>query len=202
MGMRSSRSRRALTERQQHVLAAFRQLTAERGSPPSVRDVAARFRIQVSAMHRHLRALAGRGFLESQGGSLRLPGSAFVPVPVLGRVPAGVPREPLEAPEGYLPCPAEWGRGGRDLFALRIKGDSMTDAGILDGDHVVCARVERARDGEIVVALVEGEATVKRLGRAAGGPALLPANPRYKPVPIRGDARVIGRVVGVFRSFL
>jgi len=110
-----------------------------------------------------------------------------------------VPREALEAPEGYLPCPAEWGRG-RDLFALRVRGDSMTGAGILDGDTVVCAKVETARAGEIVVALVEGEATVKKLGRVAGSPALLAANSKYKPIVLRSDSRIVGRVLGVFRA--
>ena len=190
---------RQLTRRQAAVLAAFRQLTAQRGIPPSVRAVATHFRMQVSAAHRHLRTLLRKGFLEERHGVLRLPGAAFLPVPILGRIQAGVPREAIEAPEGYLPCPAEWGRG-RDLFALKVRGDSMTGAGILDGDTVVCARAETARSGEIVVALVDGEATVKRLGRAAGAPALLAANPRYRPIPLKGESRIAGRVLGVFRE--
>ena len=188
-----------LTDRQRAVWEAFKLLTARRGLPPSVRDVASHFRIQVSATHRHLRTLVSRGYLEARGGVLRLPGASALPVPILGRVPAGTPREPLEAPEGYLPCPPEWGRG-QDLFALRVHGDSMEDAGILDADLVVCAKTERARDGDIVIALVEGEATVKRLGKAGGEPALLPANAKYKPIALKGDSRIAGKVLGVFRS--
>lgn len=181
------------------MLDAFRDLTVELGGPPSVRRVAAHFGIQVSAAHRHLQNLVHRGVLESRGGSVRLPGAAVLPVPIVGRVPAGFPQEPAEAPEGFLPCPVEWGRG-KELFAVRVRGDSMTGAGILDSDLVVCAKADTARDGEIVVALVEGEATVKRLGKWQGGPALLAANPRYKPIGLKGDSRVIARVLGVFRS--
>jgi repressor LexA len=152
-----------------------------------------------SAAFRHLRALAAKGFLETRAGDWRLPGAATVPVPILGRVPAGTPREPLEAPEGYVPCPADVARDPR-AFALRVRGDSMRDAGILDGDVVVCVPAAEARDGETVVALVEGEATVKRFRRATGaGAALLPANPRYRPIPLRGEARLLGRVRAVLR---
>ncbi len=197
-GMNPARGK-PLTDRQRAVWEAFRLLTARRGLPPSVRDVAGHFRIQVSAAHRHLRTLVRRGYLEARGGVVRLPGAAGLPVPILGRVPAGTPREMPEAPEGYLPCPPEWGRGA-ELFALRVRGDSMEEAGILDGDTVVCAKAERARDGEIVIAVVDGEATVKRLGKAGGEPALIPANARYKPIAIRGEVRIAGRVLGVFRS--
>ncbi|MEK7474478.1 MAG: transcriptional repressor LexA [Candidatus Coatesbacteria bacterium] len=188
-----------LTDRQHEVWEAFKLLTARRGLPPSVRDVAAHFRIQVSAAHRHLRLLVRRGWLEARGGVVRLPGSSGVPVPIMGRVPAGAPRETFEVPEGYLPCPPDWGRG-QDLFALRVRGDSMTDAGILDQDVVVVAKTGHARDGEIVVALVDGEATVKRLGKSGGEPALLPANPKYKPIVLQGEVRIAGKVLGVFRS--
>lgn len=188
-----------MTARQQAVLEAFRQLTARLGEPPSVRDVAAQFKIQVSAMHRHLSMLAEKGYLELRNGSLRLPGAATIPVPILGRVPAGPLREAIEAPDGYVHCPASWGRS-RELFALRVRGDSMEGAGILDEDVVICARADRARDGEIVIALVDGDATVKRLGRASGLPALLPANAKYRPIPLRGDVRLAGKVLGVFRD--
>lgn len=191
----------SLTPRQQSVLEAFRQLTARLGEPPSVRDVAEHFKIQVSAMHRHLTTLATRGYLELRNGSLRLPGAAVLPVPILGRVPAGPLHEAIEAPEGYVHCPAGWGRG-RALFALRVRGDSMDGAGILNDDIVICAKADRARDGEIVIALVDGEATVKRLGRLAGAPALLPANARYKPIALRGEATLAGKVLGVFRDLV
>jgi len=192
-------SARALTGRQRAVLEAFKAMTVRKGTFPSVREVAAHFSIQVSAAYRHLVALASRGALENRGGGFRLPGASFFPVPILGRAPAGNPREPLEVPEGYMPVPSEMA-GGKELFALRVRGDSMTGAGILDSDLVVVARTERARDGDIVVALVEGEATIKKLGRSGGAPALLPANPRYRPIQVKNDTRILGRILGVFRT--
>lgn len=192
----------ALTPRQQAVVEAFRRLQRRLDRPPSVREVAAALDLAVSDTWRRLTVLVRKGFLESRDGEFRLPGGAAaagVPVPILGRAPAGHPREPLEAPDGYVSAPAGWGRG-RDLFALKVMGDSMDGAGILDGDVVVCARADAARDGEIVVALVGGESTIKRLGRAAGRAALLPENPRYRPIPLDAEARVTARVVGVIRA--
>ena len=190
---------KTLTGRQREFLGAFRSLSASTGRPPSVRDIARHFRIQVSAAYRHLKNLSLRGFLESRNGFFSLPGSATVTVPILARVRAGTPHEAIEAPEGWLACPADMGRG-RELYALRVRGNSMSGAAILDDDLIICESVKTAREGEIVVAILEGEATVKRLGRHAGSPALLPANPDFKPIQLRGDARITGRVVGVFRS--
>ncbi len=190
-----------LTERQKAFWEAFKDLTGKQGSPPSVRDLARRFDIDVAVAYRHLKTLVRKGFLEASVRGFRLPGAAVIPVPVLGRVPAGSPQEPLPAPESYLPCPAEWGRA-RDLFALRVRGDSMTGLGVMDNDLVVCARGASVKEGNIIVAMVDGEATVKQLGKAQGRPALLPANSRYKPIPLRGGIRVtiVGKVLGVFRS--
>lgn len=190
---------RPLTKRQLEILGAFRALSASSGRPPSVRDVARHFRIQVSAAWRHLKALSRRGFLESRNGFFSLPGSATVSIPILARITAGTPSEALEAPEGWLACPAGMGRG-RDLFALRVRGNSMVGAAILDGDLIIVEPVKTARDGDIIVAMMEGEATVKRLGRYGGAPALLPANPAFKPILLKGDARITGRVLGVFRT--
>ncbi len=188
-----------LTLRQQRVLEGFRALTARLGRPPAVREAAAHLDLAVSDTWRRLQVLVRKGFLESGEGEFRLPGPAAVPVPVLGRAPAGIPREPLEVPDGYVSAPATWGKQ-RDLFALTVTGDSMEGAGILDGDTVVCAKADTARDGQIVVALVDGESTIKRLGRDAGRVALLPANVKYKPIPVTADSRVVARVVGVIRA--
>ena len=190
---------KALTERQRKILEVFRSMTGANGRPPSVRDIARHFRIQVSAVWRHLDTLRKKGWLSARNGFFSLPGSASVSVPILARVPAGSPREAIEAPEGWLPFRASEARG-RELFAVRVRGDSMTGAAILDDDLLVCERVQTAREGEIVVALLDGDATVKRLGRHSGAPALLPANPAYKPILLRGEVRIAGRVMGVFRT--
>jgi len=192
-------NRRPLTERQAKVLEAFRNLTASRGRPPSVRDVASHFRIQVSAAWRHLRVLVEKGYIEARGGAFAFPGGGGVPVPVLGRVPAGVPREALEVPEGWVNCPPALARG-REMFALRVRGDSMTGAAILEDDVIICEHVHSAREGDIVVAMLDGEATVKRLGRHQGAPALLPAHPLHHPVPLQGEASIVGRVLMVIRT--
>lgn len=188
-----------LTPRQRRVLETFRGLAGRLGRSPSVRELAADLDLAVSDAWRRLRVLVRKGFLEARDGEVRLPGLAMTPVPILGRAPAGTPREPLAVPDGYVAAPAAWGKH-RDLFALKVLGDSMEGAGILDGDIVICSRTETARDGEVVVALIEGESTIKRLGRVGGHPALLPANVKYRPIPLNADSRVTARVVGVIRA--
>jgi repressor LexA len=197
--MTSQPERRGLTERQKKVLEGFRQLTASRGRPPSVRDLATHFRIQVSAAWRHLKVLSTKGYIESRDGAFAFPGGGGVPVPILGRVAAGSPREAIEEPDGWVNCPASLARGW-DLFAVRVSGDSMTGAAILEDDVLVCEQAKSAREGEIVVAMMDGEVTVKRLGRHQGAPALLPANPVYRPIPLRGEVRLAGRVLAVYRT--
>jgi repressor LexA len=121
-------------------------------------------------------------------------------IPLLGRVAAGRPLLAEENLDGTLDIPAAVATGRAGVFALRVQGDSMRDAGILDGDSVVVRKQETARSGEIVVALVGGEATVKRLRHAGRHAFLDPANPAYKPIPVEGEARVVGRVIGVWRA--
>ena len=118
-------------------------------------------------------------------------------IPVVGQVAAGEPVLAEENIEEYLELPSVLGGDDGD-FILQVKGDSMKDAGILDGDYVVVQQAESARNGEIVVALIEDEATVKRFFREKDRVRLQPANKAFKPIRTR-DAKVLGRVVGVFR---
>jgi repressor LexA len=153
----------------------------------------------------HLDALIEEGRLEKEPGlarGLRLPGrrgeAPTVLVPILGRVPAGPLDTAIEDFEGHVPVQTH--RAPGELFGLRVKGDSMRDAGILDGDLVVVRRQPRAEDGTIVVAMVEDEATVKRLRLKRGRVELHPENPAYAPiVPEPASVRVIGKVVEVRR---
>ncbi len=183
------------------------------GRPPSVREVQERFGFRaVESARAQLEALVAEGRLEKEPGvarGYRLPRAASrrsagstapatALVPVVGRVQAGELTTALEEPEGFLAVqsrlPAE------DLFALRVRGDSMRDAGILDGDMVVVRRQPAARDGEIVVALVGDEATVKTLRLRRGRVELHPANPDFAPiVPRAEEASILGRVVEVRR---
>ena len=176
------------------------------GHPPTVREVMEAFGFRSPQTAReHLDALVEEGRLEKEPGlarGLRLPGrrgeAPTVLVPVLGRVPAGPLDAAIEDLEGHVPVQTR--RAPGELFGLRVKGDSMRDAGILDGDLVVVRRQPRAEDRDIVVALVEDEATVKRLRLKRGRAELHPENPAYAPiVPEPTSIRVIGKVVEVRR---
>jgi repressor LexA len=126
-----------------------------------------------------------------------------VRIPILGRVPAGGPREAIEEVEGELLLDPDLAGEG-EVFSLRVKGDSMTGAHICDGDHVVVRSQARAEDGEIVVAVIDGEATVKRFRRWKGKVRLEAANPAYPPIVVPVGAtsfRIAGKVVGVYRKF-
>ena len=174
------------------------------GRPPTVREVQEAFGFRsVQTARAHLERLVAEGRLVVERGrarGYRLPGhvGATVLVPLLGRVPAGSPDTAVEEAEGYLPV--EVRGGGQGLFALRVKGESMTGAGILPGDLVIVRRQASARDGDIVVARVGDEATVKRLRLRAGRVELLPENPAYAPiVPEADGVEILGKVIEVRR---
>lgn len=197
-----------LTLIQARILAAIRR-RADRGEPvPTYRDLCAEFGWSSTGTARdHLQALARKGYLELSGGRahrqirLREEPLAVIRVPVVGRVVAGSPITAEENVEGRIPVPAEWaGRGAH--FALRVTGDSMKDAGILDGDHVIVRQQASAEDGDIVVATLEGETTLKRLRRRGRLVSLVAENPCYRPIEVRTDAAVIhGVVVGLLRGY-
>ena len=210
-----------LTAAQRRVLCYIERATAA-GRPPTIREIGAAFGWRSTGTVRdHLRALAAKGALRWDHGRSRglvptRPGSRVqgyesrVPglrtrdpgpgIPLLGRVAAGRPLLAEENLDGTLDIPAAVATGRAGVFALRVQGDSMRDAGILDGDTVVVRKQETARSGEIVVALVAGEATVKRLRREGRRAFLDPANPAYKPIPAEGETRIVGRVIGIWRA--
>ncbi len=204
-----------LTKRQQAVLAVIRRSIGERGYPPSVREIGEEVGLtSPSSVAHQLRALESKGLLRrdehrpralvvsssptpastESGVDLR-PSAAFVPV--LGAIAAGAPLLAEEAVESVFPLPREI-VGDGELFLLRVVGDSMIDAAICDGDWVVVRQQPTADDGEIVAAMIDGEATVKVLSRRDGHVWLLPRNMAYGPID--GDeAHVLGRVVTVLR---
>ncbi len=178
------------------------------GYGPSVREICDAVELRSTAtVHYHLRQLAEQGMIRIGDGKKRaislvksqqesLPpseGPGFIPI--LGTVAAGQPILALEQIDGYLPWP-----GGADWFALRVKGESMKNAGILSGDLVIVRPQKTAENGEIVVALLEDEATVKRFSKKNGHIYLLPENEAFSPIP--GDEAVIlGLVRGVVRTY-
>lgn len=177
------------------------------GEPPTVREIQAAFGFKaVQTAQEHLDRLVADGLLEREAGKARSyrlredHGPRAVPVPILGLVRAGALTEALADPEGHVPVARR--ERAEDLFALRVRGDSMVGAGILEGDVVIVRRQPTAALGEIVVALVGDEATVKRLGRDGHTALLIAENPAYPPIRV-ADAEalhVLGKVVEVRRD--
>ena len=189
---------------QRRILEVIRQSNRERGYPPSVREIGALVGLgSTSSVAHHLKALERHGLLRrdasgSRAVDVRGPDrEAAVTVPLLGAIAAGVPIPAEESVEDELTLPlALVGHG--TLFALKVRGDSMIDAAICDGDVVVVRRQAVADNGDIVAAMIEGEATVKVFRSRDGHVELVPRNPAYDVIP--GDAAVIlGKIVSVLR---
>lgn len=190
-----------LTESQRKVYD-FLVKTMPSGVPPTVREICAATGLRsTSTVHAHLKTLEKLGYINRDAGlnrAIHIEGSQpAAQVPILGRVTAGIPILAVEDIEGYIPFPQ---REGKELFALHVVGLSMRDAGILDGDFVVAERTPTADDGEIVVAMIEDEATVKRLYREPDGIRLQPENPDFEPI-YSDQVWVLGRVIAVVRYY-
>lgn len=174
------------------------------GISPSVREImdAADFR-STSTAHRYINALIEKGMIEKTGNlnrSLRLPNSSAATIPVMGTVTAGQPITAIEDITGYISFESP-GNSPEDLFALTVKGESMINAGILNGDIVIVKRTGYAEDGEIVVALVDGEeATVKRFYKEDGPYRLQPENDTMDPI-IADEVDILGKVIGLKRYY-
>lgn len=184
------------SSKREEILEFLRQFVADNGYAPSVREIMQAVGLRSTAtVHYHLSALHDAGLLTVDGSKNRaisLPGGRGLPV--IGVVTAGQPILATENIEGYLPWEAEPG-----CFALRVRGDSMINAGILSGDTVVVRPQPTAENGEIVVALLVDEATVKRLSRKNGEVWLLPENPAYDPID-GTNAVILGKVKTVIRE--
>ena len=188
------------TKSQQKVYDFLRQKVSG-GVPPRCGDLRCHRAAPTSTVHAHLKTLERLGYITREAGlnrSIRVEGeSPAAQVPILGKVTAGMPILAVEDIEGYIPFPP---KAGKELFALHVSGLSMRDAGILDGDYVVAERVSTADDGEIVVAMIDDEATVKRLYREKEGVRLQPANPDFQPI-YSDHASVLGKVIAVVRYY-
>lgn len=173
------------------------------GLPPSVREICAALEIKsTSTAHKYLNELQERGLIEKGSHlnrAITLPDDRSIRVPLLGTVTAGQPILAVEEVEGYIPFRSRSLRS-KDLFALRVKGESMIQAGILDGDIVIIRRTPTAENGDIVVALVEDEATVKRFYKEKGHYRLQPENDSMEPI-IVDSVSVLGRVISLVREY-
>lgn len=209
-----------LTERQRTILEVIRASVTSRGYPPSIREIGDAVGLtSTSSVAHQLRTLERKGFLRRDpnrpravdvrgvddaaaavvtdvAGSDALPEPTFVPV--LGRIAAGGPILAEEAVEDVFPLPREL-VGEGSLFLLKVVGESMVDAAICDGDWVVIRQQNVADNGDIVAAMIDGEATVKTFKRTGGQVWLMPHNPAFDPIP-GNDAVILGKVVTVIRK--
>lgn len=196
----------ALTTIQRRVLEALRR-RADQGDPaPTYRELCAEFNwASTGTVRDHLRALVRKGYLELNGRHrqlrLREERPSVSRVPLVGRVVAGVPVISEENIEQHIPVPAAWTRTGT-FFAVRVAGDSMRDAGILEGDQVIVRQRSVAADGDVVIATLEGETTIKRLRMRGSHVMLVAENPKYPSIEVRAEEAVIqGVVVGLMRAY-
>lgn len=204
-----------LTEKQLAILGFIEQYINEQGYPPTIREIGDRFEITAKGAYDHLKAIERKGYIKSgknrsraiellktSSGGSPVPQESIVSIPLVGRVAAGVPITAEENIEEYLSFPRNMlpAKGGDTVFALRVAGDSMKDAGIYDGDIAVIKKQSVADNGDIVVALIEDEATLKYFYKEKKKVRLQPANKAYKPITVT-DVAVVGKLVGIYRNF-
>ncbi|MEF9853838.1 MAG: transcriptional repressor LexA [Hydrogenoanaerobacterium sp.] len=192
-----------LDKKVQGVLEYINERICE-GVPPSVREICADLNIKsTSTVHKYLKQLEEDGYIKREQNlnrSIKMPGCGNTTnVPLLGTVTAGMPILAVEQIEEYIPYKTRYG-SEKDLFALRVKGESMINAGILDGDIIVSRKVSTAENGTIVVALIEDEATVKRFYKENGHFRLQPENDTFEPI-IVDELSILGRVISVIRYY-
>jgi repressor LexA len=199
----------SLTTRQKAIYDFLVKTIREKGFAPSIHEIGRQFKIaSTNGVSDHLKALERKGYIRRVGkraievvnalGKTVL--SATREVPILGKVPAGKPLFSEENIEGLLSVPDDMGSG--KLFALQVKGDSMIGAGILNGDKVILKQQGTAENGEIVCAVINGEATLKRFFKKDGVVTLKAENEQYAPIVVsEGEFRIAGRVVGLLRKF-
>jgi len=208
-----------LTSRQKEIFNFVRAFIKGRGYPPSIREIGEHFNIYPRAVFDHLKALEKKGYLKRRGSMSRgievlvfledrpygehqgKEGRPLVrEIPILGRVAAGKPTLAVEHVEGTIPFPAEWAKG-REVFLLKVKGDSMSPY-ILPDDYVIVQSQSSAENGDVVVTLMEEEATVKRFFKKGRRIELKPDNERWETIQIEegsGEVQILGKVIGVFR---
>jgi repressor LexA len=197
-----------LTKRQKEIFDYIKRYLRKHGYPPTVREIGGALGLHSpSTVHAHLAKLESLGLLRRDPSKPRaielmvdkVKRAVSPGTPLVGNVAAGAPILAEENIEDYLQVPSVIGGEDDDDYVLRVRGDSMINAGILEGDYVVVRPADTARNGEIVVALIEDEATVKRYFKDKDGIRLQAENPDYEPIRSR-DAKVLGKVVGVFRK--
>ncbi len=199
-----------ISDKQQEILEYIKSQIIERGFPPSVRDICTAVHLKsTSSVHSHLETLEKNGYIkrdptkpraiEILDDSFNMIRREMVSIPVVGQVAAGEPILAEQNIEEYIPFPAEYITKNQ-AYLLRVQGESMVNAGILNGDMVLVEACKLAHNGEIVVAMIEDGATVKRFYKEDGHIRLQPENDALDPIIVK-DCAILGRVRGVFRLF-
>lgn len=200
-----------LTQREQDILLFIKRFSETKGYPPTVREIGKELDIKsTSTVHACLEKLESKNYLRKDSTKTRTLAlvdpdddiifrkKKTVDIPIVGTVTAGLPIFAYENIEDTFPLPIETVRD-RNLFILKVRGDSMINAGILDGDYVIIEKTEVARNGEMVLALIEDEATIKTFYKENGHYRLQPENDYYSPI-IVNELLILGKIVGLFRN--
>ena len=199
-----------ITDKQREILEYMKKEILNKGYPPTVRDICEAVNLKsTSSVHSHLETLEKNGYIrrdptkpraiEIIDENFNLTRREMVNVPIVGRVAAGEPILAVENIESYFPIPMEY-MPNAESFMLKVKGESMINAGIFDGDNILVQKCDDARNGDMVVALVEDSATVKTFYKEGDHIRLQPENDTMDP-SIVPDCQVLGKVFGVFRFF-
>ena len=199
-----------ISAKQTEILEYIKEVTLSRGYPPTVREIGEAVGLKSSAsVHAHLATLEKNGFIRRDPSKPRaieivdddfaLTRKEYAQIPIVGRVAAGEPLLAEENIQDYFPIPVEM-LPNDQIFMLIVKGDSMINAGIFDGDKVIVRQKNSAQNGDIVVALIEDGATVKTFYNEGDHIRLQPENPDYDPIIVK-DVAILGEVIGVFRLF-
>lgn len=204
-----------ISARQETILDFIKKKVKESGYPPSVREIAQAVNLSSSAtVHSHLKKLEEKGYLKrnpfkpraisifprQQDETIDRGLNNLVYVPVVGNITAGKPILATENIEDYFPLSPDFVKGKKEVFILHVRGDSMVNAGILDRDYIVVRKQESAINGEIIVALLEDEATVKRFFKTDKKIKLMPENDYMEPIVVN-DVKILGKVIGVIRKY-
>ena len=200
-----------ISKKQSEILEYIKSEIINRGFPPAVREICEAVNLKsTSSVHSHLEALEKNGYIRRDATKPRaieiiddnfnLVRREVVNVPLVGTVAAGQPMLAVENIEGYFPAPAEYMPNAQS-FMLKVKGDSMINAGIFDGDQVLVRQQSSASNGDIVVALVEDSATVKTFYKEDGYYRLQPENDSMEPILVHDNLKILGKVFGVFRLY-
>ena len=202
---------KGITDRQREVLNFISAFTEENTYPPTVRDISDHFGISLRAVQDHILALQKKGFLsqsQKKARSIRVlsdcrdkePQTYISKVPLLGTVAAGKPLLSEENLDGYVNLTEPFVRPGKTYFALRVRGQSMINAGILDGDLAVVEQASTAIDGQIIVAVIDDAITLKRYYKEAGRIRLQPENPQFQAIYCT-DVRIVGILSNIVRTY-